>query len=35
MTAILGLIFFGEKFNIQKMIGFSMAVLAILLLANG
>lgn len=34
-TAILGLIFFKEKFNLQKLIGFSMAILAIILVANG
>lgn len=34
-TAALGLIFFGEKFNLQKLIGFTMAILAILLIANG
>lgn len=34
-TAILGLYFFNEKFNAQKLIGFSMAVLSILLVANG
>ena len=34
-TAILGLIFFGEKFNTRKLIGFSMAILSILLVANG
>ena len=34
-TAILGLFFFNEKFNTQKLIGFSMAVLSIILVANG
>ena len=34
-TAILGLFFFSEKFNVQKLVGFSMAVLAIILVANG
>jgi drug/metabolite transporter (DMT)-like permease len=34
-TAVLGLFFFNEKFNIQKLIGFSMAILSILLVANG
>ena len=35
VTAILGLFFFNEKFNTQKLIGFSMAVLSIILVANG
>ena len=34
-TAILGLYFFNEKFNAQKLIGFSMAILSIILVANG
>ena len=34
-TAILGLFFFHEKFNTQKLIGFSMAILSIILVANG
>ncbi len=34
-TAVLGLFFFDEKFNTQKLIGFSMAVLSIILVANG
>jgi len=34
-TAVLGLFFFKEKFNTQKLIGFSMAVIAIILVANG
>lgn len=34
-TAILGLLFFKEKFNTQKLIGFSMAILAIIMVANG
>jgi drug/metabolite transporter (DMT)-like permease len=34
-TAILGLIFFGEKFKTQKTIGFLMAVSAIILIATG
>ncbi|MEM9546761.1 MAG: EamA family transporter [Bacteroidota bacterium] len=34
-TAILGLLFFKEKFNTQKLIGFSMAILSIILVANG
>lgn len=34
-TAILGLLFFKEKFNTQKLIGFTMAVLSIILVANG
>lgn len=34
-TAILGLIFFSEKFNTQKIIGFLMAILAIILIALG
>ena len=34
-TAVLGLIFFKEKFNLQKLIGFSMAILAIIMVANG
>lgn len=34
-TAILGLIFFAEKFNTQKIIGFIMAILAIILIAVG
>lgn len=33
MTAILGLIFFEEKFNLQKIIGFVMAITAIILIA--
>lgn len=33
MTAILGLLFFNEKFNLQKTIGFIMAITAILLIA--
>ena len=35
LTAVLGLLFFSEKFNLRKMIGFSMAVLSIILVANG
>jgi len=34
-TAILGLLFFGEKFKTQKIIGFLMAVTAIVLIATG
>ena len=34
-TAVLGLFFFNEKFNAQKLIGISMAVLSIILVANG
>ncbi|MDF1698184.1 MAG: DMT family transporter [Saprospiraceae bacterium] len=34
-TAVLGLLFFGEKFNTRKLIGFTMAVVAIILVANG
>jgi len=34
-TAVLGLFFFNEKFNTQKLIGFAMAVLSIILVANG
>jgi len=35
VTAVLGLFFFHEKFNTQKLIGFSMAVFSIILVANG
>jgi len=35
VTAVLGLFFFNEKFNIRKLIGFSMAVIAILLVTIG
>ncbi len=34
-TAVLGLFFFNEKFNAQKLIGVAMAVLSIVLVANG
>lgn len=34
-TAILGLIFFAEKFNTKKIIGFAMAISAIFLIALG
>ena len=35
ITAILGMIFFGEKFNIQKTSGFLLAIAAIVLIAIG
>lgn len=35
MTALLGLVFFHEKFNLQKLVGFAMAVASIILVANG
>jgi len=34
-TALLGLIFFGEKFKTQKILGFLMAITAIILIATG
>lgn len=33
LTALLGLIFFEEKFNLQKILGFGMAIAAIVLIA--
>ncbi|MFT4533621.1 MAG: drug/metabolite transporter (DMT)-like permease [Saprospiraceae bacterium] len=35
ITAILGMIFFGEKFNLQKTLGFLLAVASIVLIATG
>lgn len=35
VSAVLGVLFFHEKFNRQKLIGFSMAVIAIIMVAKG
>ena len=34
-TAVLGLLFFDEKFNNQKLLGFAMALASIIMVAIG